>query len=131
MVHRSTELANKNKLYMSVTLTKIKEADITALPSDLTESDKTNQLPNYNIAQLVKLVNPKDGDFLKYIPDALLNEEQIASKKVALNKQEKKLQTLREGSRQYALSDDTDIAPVTPNQTYGKDIELITPDKLE
>ena len=69
---------------MSVTLTKIKEADIVALPSELTEGERASLLLNINVAQMLKFVNSSDGDFLKYIFNVLLNDEQIVSKEVAL-----------------------------------------------
>ena len=68
------ELPNVNKIYMTVTMTKIKEADIMAHPPNLIGWERANQLPNYNVAQIIKLVNSSEGEFFKYIPDALLVE---------------------------------------------------------
>lgn len=95
------EKADGNKLYLAVTMTKIKETDIMAAPADLTESNATNQSLNINIAQLIKFVNSSEGEFLKYIPDDLLNEEQRKMKQVAKEREERKVAALRGGSRQY------------------------------
>lgn len=70
-----------------------------AAPSDLTESDATNQPLNLNIAQLIKFVNSSEGEFLKYIPDDLLNEQQRKTKQMGKEREKQKVEILREGSK--------------------------------
>ena len=113
----------QNKLYLAVTMTKIKETDITVVPAESSVGDTTNQSLNVNVAQLIKFVNSSEGDFFKYIPDELLNEQQMASKRVAKAEEEKKVETLKSGSRQYSLSEKTmqEIANGN-NNVYGNDV---------
>lgn len=120
------ELTNSNKIYMSVTLTKIKEADIVALPSELTEGDRASQLLNINVAQMLMLVNSSEGDFFKYIPNTLLNSDQQASKMEALKKEAEKIAALKSNIRRYSLSQDTKGRTLTKDQQeYFKDSKVV------
>ena len=103
------ELNNKpNKLYLFVSLYPIEKTAIVA-PFDRKGStsaptvfDKGNFVfTNISIPQLVININPKDGDFLKYCPDMMLNEAQQAAKYVAIKKDNKTIknkETLSVGS---------------------------------
>ena len=72
----------------------------------------TNLIPvsNITIPDLFAKINPKDKNFLKYIPDEFLNNEQIKAKKEALEAEAKK----------YGRVTDTDLE-ITDNDMYAKD----------
>ena len=95
------EKTGGNKLYLAVTMTKIKETDVMVAPADLTVSNATNQSLTLNVAQLIKYVNSSEGEFFKYIPDDLLNEYQRKNKQIAKEKEKQKVERLRGGSKQY------------------------------
>lgn len=75
-----------NGLYLTVTLTKI---DLEVLETGIVENEYPNLVSKsiFSIRSLFENVNPKDGKFLKYAPDGFLDDERIASKKVALEKE--------------------------------------------
>ena len=52
-----------------------------------------------SLRELFENVNPKDGRFLKYVPDGFLNEEQKKSKKIAFERQEKEYQKFNKEKR--------------------------------
>lgn len=111
----------KNKLYVSVTMNSIKEADLegttsfsegeganipksASLETSLEAQPELSKGKNSNNAKLVSIItlpelfskiNPKDGDFLKYIPDDLLNPEQLVSKRKAQAEEDAKIESLR------------------------------------
>ncbi len=91
-----------NALYVVVSMTKIKR--ISVLGSSLDDQYRSEILlpdtdSTYSIAQIIQNVNPKDRHFLKYLPDQMLNPEQINAKKVALEEDQKKLEDLKKKSR--------------------------------
>ena len=95
------EFSNKdpNKLYVSITLGKIKTEDgiLAQVPGSANEN-RTNVTPpssKINVAQLIAKVNPGFSDFYKYIPSELLTEAQISSKTVALDDEKYRLGVLR------------------------------------
>lgn len=69
-----------NSLYVAVTLDGIKKDEV------VTEGDaeigvtQTARSSIFSISDLFRNINPLDISFLKYIPDAFLNEEQIRAK---------------------------------------------------
>ncbi len=93
-------------LYVVVAMTKIKRTSV--LGSEGTTPDGAEQsLPDtgsiYSLQQIIANVNTADGDFLKYLPDGFLSEEQIKAKQKAIDKQNKK-------TAKYSLSAETDTA---------------------
>ena len=94
---------DKNKLYVSVTLQKI-EVDLMAPPPTRNGSTtSTKPTSTYSIVDIIKNVNPKDNEFLKYIPDSLLSKAQIEAKKLALEKERIRLRDMRYA---YAVEED-------------------------
>ena len=91
-----------NKLYMAVTLNKI-STEVKALRrgqnSPLINASSVDTI---SVRELVEKINPSDGKFLRYIPDGMLNDEQIAAKRAADETSTKK--TVRIPWRAKALS---------------------------
>ena len=88
-----------NKLYVSITLGKIKIEDNIITGSLLKNNNKVaNSVPlssEVSIPQLVSEVNEKLGNFYKYLPDELLSETQLKYKKIAAEKDRQRLSTMR------------------------------------
>ncbi len=63
--------------------------------SDEQRSNNPTAASTISIADLIAAVNPADGDFLKYVPDGLLSEEQRAGKRQALAKERAKIEGMR------------------------------------
>lgn len=83
----------ENKLYVAVTLKKTEAVDLNADPSYETTSATTAS--EISVPELIQKINPSDGDFLKYIPDSMLTDEQAASKVKALEKENSRLESMR------------------------------------
>ena len=88
-----------NKLYVSITLGKIKIEDNIITGSLLKNNNKVaNSVPlssEVSIPELVSEVNEKLGNFYKYLPDELLSETQLKYKKIAAEKDRQRLSTMR------------------------------------
>ena len=88
-----------NKLYVSITLGKIKIEDNIITGSLLKNNNEVaNSVPlssEVSIPQLVSNVNEKLGNFYKYLPDELLSETQLKYKKIAAEKDRQRLSTMR------------------------------------
>ena len=88
-----------NKLYVSITLGKIKIEDNIITGSLLKNNNEVaNSVPlssKVSIPQLVSNVNEKLGNFYKYLPDELLSETQLKYKKIAAEKDRQRLSTMR------------------------------------
>ena len=88
-----------NKLYVSITLGKIKIEDNIITGSLLKNNNEVaNSVPlssEVSIPQLVSEVNEKLGNFYKYLPDELLSETQLKYKKIAAEKDRQRLSTMR------------------------------------
>ena len=88
-----------NKLYVSITLGKIKIEDNIITGSLLKNNNKVaNSVPlssEVSIPELVSEVNEKIGNFYKYLPDELLSETQLKYKKIAAEKDRQRLSTMR------------------------------------
>ena len=64
--------------------------------------DQLNTAPptsTISISDLVGIVNPSEGDFLKYFPDSMLDSEQIEGKNKALAKDAEKIEKLSEDKK--------------------------------
>lgn len=104
-----------NALYVVVSMTKIKrisvmesaikDTDVSTFP--LSDTDSVYSLPH-----LVSKVNPQDRNFLKYLPDQMLNAWQQAAKSLALKEDKAKLDALSKKSdgvkKQLKKSSDKD-----------------------
>ena len=86
-----------NILYVVVSMTKINRTSVmesafdgTDAPSiPLSDTDSVYSLPH-----LASKINPKDKDFLKYLPDQMLSTKQSAAKRLALEEEKKKLDAI-------------------------------------
>lgn len=105
----------ENKLYVAVSLKKTEAADLHAVPSvdeasattassfeeagrgadTSPDAKSTTASSDISIPELIQKINPEDGDFLKYIPDSMLSNEQKQSKMKALEKERAKIEKLR------------------------------------
>ena len=93
------------RLYMTVALTNIKEANVLGESIVANQSNKSSNLlsaSEINIAELVKRINPVEKDFLKYFPDEMLNEEQVKAKITAIDKNKEKIANIKPKSEESA-----------------------------
>lgn len=76
-------------LYMTVAMTKIKESDVVKKLQAGESAAATSLLsdPNISIQDIFRSVKAGDGRFLKYAPDAFLNDAQKAAKRRAIQRQ--------------------------------------------
>ena len=89
---------SKNVLYLSVALNEIEADRLRGRPSDLvSDSEKVGvgesnpaMASGYSIIDILRNVNPADGSLLKYVPDSLLDNEQLKSKAKELEADKKK-----------------------------------------
>ena len=121
------EFSNKdpNKLYVSITLGKIKTEDgiLAQVPGSANEN-RTNVTPlssKINVAQLIAKVNPGFSDFYKYIPSELLTEAQISSKTVALDDEKYRLGVLRGEDVSGMLRKKAEKAGYSPDDSWKMD----------
>lgn len=84
------EFKNANGgLYMTVAMTKIKESDVVKKLQAGESAAATSLLSDSSISiqDILRNVKAEDGRFLKYAPDAFLNDEQKAAKRGAIQRQ--------------------------------------------
>lgn len=76
-------------LYMTVAMTKIKESDVVKKLQAGESAAATSLLSDSSISiqDIFRSVKAGDGRFLKYAPDAFLNDEQKAAKRRAIQRQ--------------------------------------------
>ena len=115
------KIGTKNKLYMSVTLKKIRADILAALPNNSSENATPSTL-NISIAEIIKNVNPSDGDFLRYVPDEMLNEEQIKSKREAEEKERLKIESLKNEDTRKESSDKKSISGTRLSEYEGGEL---------
>lgn len=97
-----------NKLYITVTLNKIKEEPIMGSRSISKNGwDIPKAASTITLAELFSNINTSDIDFLKYVPDQFLNKSQMEGKREGLRKEREKLESLKQGVR-YSLKDKPD-----------------------
>ena len=120
-----------NKLYVAVALTKT-ETGVTGNTILDKNQASTSLIPVSNISlhDLFENINPKDEDFLKYVPDGFLNEEQKQAKERALEEERvkygKKNTDVTPSEEGYTSS--TASGPPSP-QGEGADIEISEADR--
>ena len=87
-------------MYVSVTLKKI-ETGVEGAAQQANKRLKSSApipVSDYNIAQLFSEIKPDEVDFLKYIPDGFLSEEQKSGKTEGLRQEAEKIDALQEQS---------------------------------
>ncbi len=88
----------KNKLHVTVTLN-MAEAGITSRPTAFQESASKHDTPasvDISLTDLIQSVNDPDGNFLKYVPDELLTDEQMSAKQRGIEREGVRLEELRD-----------------------------------
>ena len=92
-----TDSGQDNKLYVSVTLGKIKMEDkVKVAVSDENHQTKdTNLSSTISIPDLISKVNPEYGDFYKYFPESILSKQQKKSRSIAVNDENYRLKVMR------------------------------------
>ena len=96
-IKKSTDVGGR--LYLTVAMTKI-EASV--LEGTIDENQAFPLIPastTYNLADIFREINPKDGHFLKYLPDGFLSEAQKEAKRNALAADEARIALYREGKK--------------------------------
>ena len=74
----------QNTLYVAISLEKIKKTEVSGQGNTENGVTQNSRSVNISIARIFEKINPSDKNFIKYIPDGFLNEEQRAAKKTAL-----------------------------------------------
>ncbi len=94
-----------NTLHNVVTINEIKTEGLggNLEAANAVAENTPTSVSEISIPELVSHVNPSEGFFLKYIPDGMLNGEQLESKRAAIEEENKKIAALKNGSRQYSL----------------------------
>ncbi len=118
----------ENKMHMTVTLKKIR-ADILAPATNLHSHQSTPSTLNISIADLIKNVNPSDSDFLRYVPNEMLNEAQIKAKKEALEKDIQKIESLRKSVAGTRVVESTSVVRSTEKSATISDGEIYSQGK--
>ena len=102
------EYANRaNELYVIVSLQKIRNAVFAAGRASAEDTfAATVRIPyEVSLQELFSKINPSDGDFLKYVPDGFLSDEQRSAKQAALMREERKIDGLRFSLRDTSTVD--------------------------
>ena len=89
----------------------------------LTKGERTRLLPvsDISISRLIENINPVDENFFKYIPDAMLTEEQIRAKDRALEKEARKYgKDPKEYVKNYRIKDDASASQKTEEKEVDK-----------
>lgn len=114
-----------NKLYLSVVLTK-KESRYPHGNLEQSPLNTATPASAISIADLVGIVNPSEGDFLKYFPDSMLDSEQIDGKNKALAKDAVKVEKLKtplnneENGTETAKADSNTEVSASGKELYRK-----------
>lgn len=119
----------ENKLYVVVTLEDVitnKKEAFSEIPNDeINHTSIISPASTINISDLVAKINVNDGELLKYLPDEMLNEAQIKSKNIAIEKEEKKISDLKNGIRkEYSFRRDGIENANTPSLNAKADRKL-------
>lgn len=117
-----------NKLYITVTLDKVKKMTIMG-QSPTSKSRYNYPMSSFNISlsELFTNINTSDIDFLKYVPDQFLNKSQMEGKREGLRKEREKLGSLKQGVR-YSLKNQADggaesnLMDTSPGQSHEKKV---------
>ena len=89
------------QLYVTVAMTKI-EADVVERASSQMATDPSLvSASECRIADLFRKVNPKDGHFLKYLPDEMLTDLQKAAKIDALEEDRRRIASYKKSEESF------------------------------
>ena len=110
---------NPNRLYVSITLGEIKkESELRANPRLVNDYDSlkpARSLSSYSLTNIIRNVNPKFKGFLMYVPDGMLTDEQIKSKKKALMARKNYIENLssksngKKNAEKFSLDENEDV----------------------
>lgn len=116
------------KLYLVVALTKIDSEVLEKAPESI-DADTPSLFPEstYSLQSIFRNVNPKDGRFLKYVPDGFLNAEQKRAKYEALALQEKEYKGY---DSKTEVTEDQETAVTDLDVTVDSDTESVAPSVL-
>ena len=76
----------QNTLYVAVTMEEIKKAEVSTERTSIEEVAYSARSANISISRIFEKINTSDQNFLKYVPNGFLNDQQILAKKQALEK---------------------------------------------
>lgn len=114
------------QLYMAVTVKKIEAGIISTPATAFAETNGDTPASIVNVAQLVKEVNPSEGELFKHFPDSMLSTDQKKSKQEAILREKEKIDKMR-----------AETDPVTKTRIYPNgneefyDIVNLTPTTTE
>lgn len=74
-----------NTLYVAVSLESIKKTEVSKQGTTENGVAQNSRSVTYSICDLFKKINPKDVDFIKYLPNELLTYEQLKAKERYIN----------------------------------------------
>ena len=74
----------QNTLYVAVALEKIKKTEVLGRGDTKNGVTQQPRSVNVSIANIFSKVNPSDENFLQYIPNGFLNQEQLKAKQNAV-----------------------------------------------
>lgn len=94
----------QNTLYVAISLEAIKKAEVSKQGTTENGVAQNSRSATISIPDLFAKINPKDKNFLKYIPDEFLNNEQIKAKKEALEAEAKKYGRVTDNDLGFELS---------------------------
>jgi len=99
----------QNQLYLTVTLTKIDPEVLGERPAgvDRGMSPLFSESSDIMLSELLKYVNPVDGEFLKYVPDEFLNAAQKAAKQDAVARRKARYPSSKLEKHSFNLDDYT------------------------
>lgn len=92
-------MGGDNTIRMEVTLNKIGESVMVVGPWKNQTATAQQSPIEVSVAQIIKSVNSEYGEFLKYVPKSMLSEEQLNAAREAQQKQDARVQKLREEIR--------------------------------
>lgn len=99
-IHIKERKGAKGQAYVTVTVGKIKTEDsVAGISGENMPHIPRESSVSISIAQIVRNVNSKYGNFLKYFPDYMLTKEQLQSKRDSLEKEERKLEEIKEKTK--------------------------------
>ena len=80
----------QNTLYVAISLEAIKKTEVSKQGTTENSVAQNSRSVNISIPDIFAKINPKDTNFLKYIPNEFLSEEQIKAKSIALEIEKRK-----------------------------------------
>lgn len=118
----------ENKLYVSITLGKIKTEDKVKVQASYTsnevQTENTRLSSVISIPDLISKINPEFGNFYKYLPASMLNEQQNSTRKTAVDDENYRLKVMRSEDVTDILSEKANekgyiLSGENPNEVYN------------